>query len=44
MVKVDWIVVSVEGVEGGGSGAVPPLPIELDIVLSRGVDGNVSSS
>ena len=42
VVKVDWIVVS-EGVEGGG-GAVPPFPMELDIVLSRGVDGNVSSN
>ena len=42
MVKVPCIVVS-DGVDGGG-GAVPPFAIELDIVLSRGVDGNVSSS
>ena len=31
-------------VKDGVDGAVLSFPIELDIILSRGVDGNVSSS
>ena len=43
VVNVDWMVVN-EGVEGGG-GAVPIVfPMELPIILSLGVDGNVSSN
>jgi hypothetical protein len=42
VVRVEGIVVN-EGVDGGG-GATPPFAIELDIVLSLGVDGKVSSS
>ena len=42
VVKVDGMVVN-EGVDGGG-GAAPPFAMELDIVLSLGVDGNVSSN
>ena len=37
VVNVDEIVAN-EGVDGGGW-AAPPLPIELDIVFSLGVDG-----
>ena len=39
VVNVEWMVVK-DGVDG----AVLSFPIELDIILSRGVDGNVSSS
>jgi hypothetical protein len=39
------MVVKEEGVDGGGGlAAVPPLPIELDIIFSLGVDGKGSSN